>query len=157
MISILVLTGTTGFDSLIRHIDTDPNWLKCDVDLLFQIGNGRYIPKNFPWIDYDPKIKTLIEKSDLIITHAGAGSVFSLLDQRSKFIVIPNLDRKDQHQAELCRFLERNNYAYACWDLTEIKFSFLSELVENYDFRQYKKKNFDKKKMILDIIKTSKR
>jgi UDP-N-acetylglucosamine transferase subunit ALG13 len=48
---------------------------------------------------------------DLIITHAGAGTVFYLLNCKLPFIAIPNVERRDQHQVELYNWLKNNNYS----------------------------------------------
>jgi beta-1,4-N-acetylglucosaminyltransferase len=125
---ILVTVGTTAFDSLIRQIDTS---ISLDLDIRLQIANGNYLPQNFSWFRFSSAISSLYEEADFIICHAGAGTVYRLLEMRKKIIVVPNLNRSDPHQRELAFFVESNRYGMVCWDYAKIQ-----ESIENIeDFR----------------------
>ena len=112
---ILVTVGTTPFNSLIRWSDSQLG----DHSVVFQISSGSYKPNNGKWLrfgDIDP----LYEWADIIITHAGAGSVYSLLEKGKKIVVVPNLERRDPHQLELANYIEKCRYAYVLHDLSKI-------------------------------------
>jgi beta-1,4-N-acetylglucosaminyltransferase len=106
---VLVSVGTTAFDLLVGLMDTI--LFKGNYDVRFQIGPGIVIPRNFEYFRFSSMFSELVDESDLIITHAGAGNVYSMLERRKKLVVVPNIQRKDQHQLELARFLENQNYA----------------------------------------------
>lgn len=117
---ILVTVGTTSFDSMIEAAD------KCaakldDHQFTFQIADGRYIPQYGDYFNFSDSISDYYSQSDGIITHAGAGSTYKLLELRKKIIVVPNLDRVDKHQSDIANFLEENNYALVVWKLSNLQ------------------------------------
>lgn len=105
---IFVTVGTTPFDGLIRFCDK-VLWRKYDFTL--QIASGNYQPTNCQWFRFSEDIDDYLVGSDLVITHGGAASVFSLLRRNIPTVVVPNTERLDGHQVELCNYLARNNYA----------------------------------------------
>ena len=73
---IFVVTGVHehGFDRLVKEVD-DLVRRKIISDVFIQIGYSNYEPKYCEWtvaIDYYP-FEEKMNKSDLIITHGGAG------------------------------------------------------------------------------------
>ena len=144
---ILVTVGTTNFDSLIKYLD---NNLDKDTDILFQIAQGKYIPMNFEYIKFTNDINTLYEKADLIITHAGAGTIYKLLNLNKKILMVPNLERVDNHQIEIAEFMHKNNYAISCTTFEQILINIKS--ISNLKFAQYIKDDFNKLDEICEII-----
>jgi len=57
----------------------------------------------------------------VIITHAGAGTVFQLLEDKAKMVVIPNHDRIDAHQLDIAQYVDNNKFASVCYDLENIQ------------------------------------
>lgn len=111
--NILVTVGSTPFPSLIAAADQlaqqHPEFsVRCQTaDKQTQLTYA----EGFAWT---ANIKADYEWADIIVCHAGAGSVFSLLEQGNKLVVVPNLDRIDHHQLEMAEFVEKNNYAVVC-------------------------------------------
>lgn len=132
---ILVTVGTTPFDALIHRADKE----LAAHDLKFQIADGHYKPKNGTWFRFG-EISSLYDWSELVITHAGAGSVYTLLEKRKRILVVPNLERRDPHQKELARYIEVCRFAYVLWDPKKIGSSFdeairfQAEPYESYPF-----------------------
>lgn len=58
------------------------------------------------WFDYSPSLAAHIAGAALVVSHAGAGSVFETLAARVPLVVVPNPLLMDDHQAELARKLE---------------------------------------------------
>lgn len=112
---VLVTVGTTAFNSLIMYLD-EHFWFS---DALFQIGPSTYLPKRHTYIRYQTNLEKLYENYDIIISHAGAGTVYSCLEKGKKLIVAPNFERIDSHQSELAGFLQQNNYALVVNELNE--------------------------------------
>lgn len=114
---ILVTVGTTSFDQLIKEIDLNcpKNW-----EVQFQIASGSYKPVNFPSFTFSDNIEEVYQMSELIICHAGAGSVYSLLELKKRIIVVPNMYRVDPHQQELAKYVENNSFALVCWNIDDI-------------------------------------
>ncbi len=145
---IFVTVGTTAFNSLIQTIDE--RFDLCDYQIVFQIANGSYKPKNFTSFKFITDIEEYYLDADIIITHAGAGSVYRLLELNKKVIVVPNKDRVDSHQEELAHYIEINNYGLVCWDVDNIR-KMVNKVTE-FDPILYVKEEFFGGNMLKNII-----
>ena len=137
----LITVGTTSFDTLIKQIDQSRLLFDCDITL--QIANGRYIPRNFNYFRFKKDILNVYSEH-IIVTHAGAGTAFSLLDKRRQFIAVPNLERQDKHQLELARYLDKNNYSKVFYDFELLDNYLASSAILKEKFNTYNKVNFFK-------------
>lgn len=144
---ILVTVGTTPFDGLIREVDHS---FPTGWDVHLQIAAGEYIPTRFPWFRFSDHIDDLYKRADIIVCHAGAGTVLRLMELRKKIIVIPNLVRSDQHQMELAEFLDTNRHAIVCYRPSDILNGI--ETVHQYDFAPYEKQRFIGAELLLKKI-----
>ncbi|KAH9422524.1 transferase [Dermatophagoides pteronyssinus] len=128
---IFITVGTTRFDRLIESL-LMPNVISA----LQQIGceqltiqYGRYndldqlnlfqmLPNiSVKLFDYDYKsFEKYLQNSDLIIGHAGAGTVLEVLRMNKSLLIIINNDLMDNHQQELADELAENNYVQ-CTDI----------------------------------------
>lgn len=115
---IFVTVGNTHYNSLIQAIDE--NLSPKQYDITIQLANGDYTPKNHEFFRYTDQIDKYFEQSDLVIAHAGAGTVFQLLEEHRRMVVVPNSDRVDDHQLDLASYLEENNLACVCHDFDKI-------------------------------------
>ncbi len=59
---------------------------------------------------FAPTLKTIMDEAGLVISHAGAGSIFEALRAGKRLIAVPNRDLMDDHQADLCAHLESSGY-----------------------------------------------
>ncbi|OTF81251.1 UDP-N-acetylglucosamine transferase subunit ALG13-like protein [Euroglyphus maynei] len=87
---IFITVGTTRFDRLIESL------LLPEVKL-FDYCNGEIFSK-------------YLNDSDLIIGHAGAGTVLQVLRLNKSLLIIINDNLMDNHQKELADELSENNY-----------------------------------------------
>ena len=151
MINVFVTVGTTEFDELIKVVD-----LTCgnrpELKIVAQVSrSSTYKPVNIAYFKFSNDIESYIDKADIIITHAGAGSVYSMLEKGKKIIVVPNLSRVDVHQKELANYVRKNNFAITCQSLSE-----LCNLVSSADkrsFNLYKKEDFFGAELIRGLLK----
>ncbi|PQJ83352.1 PssE/Cps14G family polysaccharide biosynthesis glycosyltransferase [Aliivibrio sifiae] len=149
--NILVTVGTTAFDMLIKAID---KLFEGDqsVNIVAQISSSSsYKPKNFQSFAFSDEFQSYVDAADLIITHAGAGSVYSMLENSKKLVVIPNLTRADNHQLELAKYVHDNNFAVSCFDLTDIKRCVIH--AKNTEFEPYQCEKFFGYSIIKDLLK----
>ena len=116
--NILVTVGTTPFDSLIKATDEQISNQKHAV--ICQIASGRYSPKNHSYFTHSETFQEFVAQADLVITHGGAATIFELLEQSKKIVVVPNLVRIDKHQLELAKYIEANNYGVVCENLNKL-------------------------------------
>jgi len=144
--NILVTVGTTQYDELIEYIDVRVS----NHQITFQIASGSYKPINHKYFSFSDDFTKYVEKSDIVITHSGAGSVYSLLEMKKKIIVVPNLYRIDKHQKELASYVEKNDFAFVAWELEQL--NVLIEAIDNKVFKEYVKDDFFKGHEIRRII-----
>lgn len=144
---VFVTLGTTPFTELINAIAEQQIDQKHELTIQSTTGNLNQFKQAF---EFSYEINKWYDWADVIITHAGAGSVYRLLEQKKKLIVVPNMYRKDKHQIELGRFLERGQLSLVCHDLTQIRKLLLR--VCTYEFKPYVKTDFYGINDIIDIM-----
>lgn len=115
---ILVTVGTTTFDSLIKTVDEIARHI--DEQIVCQIADGKYVPKNCEYFRYKPTLDNEFCSADLVVCHGGAGTLFKLLELNKKIISVPNLERKDKHQTDLINTLANENFITSCNELSEL-------------------------------------
>ncbi|KAK6337368.1 N-acetylglucosaminyldiphosphodolichol N-acetylglucosaminyltransferase catalytic subunit alg13 [Orbilia blumenaviensis] len=129
---VFVTVGTTAFDGLIKAVLvptvigqlSDFGYTQIKV----QHGNGReaYVNAFTPELerlvqktgisidgfDYEEstRITELIIEADLIISHAGSGTILDALRYQKAIIVVPNESLMDNHQAELATEMSKQKY-----------------------------------------------
>ncbi|MEN9501422.1 MAG: hypothetical protein RI964_707 [Pseudomonadota bacterium] len=148
---ILVITGTTGFDSLIKNID-ECRELEHNYEFVLQIGEGKYLPKFKKFIQFDKTLNKKLDDYDFFITHAGAGTIFMLLEQRKRVLVVPNTDRADKHQLELANYVLSSQLCAVCLNVNDIV-PYIDDIdVKTARLMPYEKKEFNATREILRYI-----
>ncbi|MBD3252183.1 glycosyltransferase [Candidatus Pacearchaeota archaeon] len=132
--NILVVVGTGKFDELIKAVDKIAGKLKDNI--IMQIGNGKYIPKNCKYFRYKPSLEKEYKDSWIVISHGGAGSIYELLKKNKKIIGVANINRTDTHQEEILKALSEDNFLIWCKDLNKV--SNCIEKAKKYQFKKYK-------------------
>lgn len=95
-------------------------------DIIAQVGNDGYKSKNFKGFEMisDGEFKEIIKNSDLIITHAGTGTVSACLKSNKKVIIFPRLykydEHYDNHQLELADMFVKNKYVLCATNKEEL-------------------------------------
>jgi len=148
--NILVTVGTTKYDSLISYIDSESNFNNLSIE--FQIANGKYIPHKHQYFNFTERNNIIrkYKEKDIIITHAGAGTIYKLLEMKKKFIVVPNLDRIDKHQMDIADFISKNKYALVAYNLTQI--GMFIDVIHSCNFKNFDKNEFFKTDEIIKYI-----
>ena len=115
MIFITVGSQAFPFDRLLQIIDEAIINAKIETDIFAQIGEAKYIPKSFPYakfLQFDDMID-YIKKSDIIIAHAGVGTVVLCLNLGKIPIIVPRRaelnEHIDNHQIEFVERLKSEN------------------------------------------------
>lgn len=110
---ILVTVGTQFFDELIDEVDRLAGLGVFGLPVLAQIGLTDRKPKNIEYVAFDKKLLQTAQKADLIITHAGTGSLCEFIALGRPFIAVVNDTKADNHQLE---FLDHLSSLYDfCW------------------------------------------
>lgn len=90
--------------------------------LILQIGNtnlkldctARYGFHKIETFGLSPSIEEYMQLADLVISHAGAGSVLEALEKHKHLIVVTNDLLMDNHQIELAEQLYKDEHLYYC-------------------------------------------
>lgn len=146
---IFITVGTTPFETLIRFCDEN---LDSALAITMQISNdASYIPKRFDYFKFTKDIISFYQSADLIITHAGAGTIFTLLEMSKRIIVVPNLERDDSHQKDLAGVVSSNKWGLVCWQYQELPELVMSAL--HFPMVPYQRQEFFGGPYIDDIIR----
>ncbi|OLL24845.1 UDP-N-acetylglucosamine transferase subunit alg13 [Neolecta irregularis DAH-3] len=120
---VFVTVGSTSFNDLIEAI------LQCDVlnnlssagyrSLRIQFGSGERVfaqretaskDIQISGFSYSSSLDEEMKNADLVISHAGSGSILEALRLGKKLIVVANQNLMDNHQMELADRLSENHY-----------------------------------------------
>src|SRR5688500_18974608 len=97
---VFIATGTQlAFDRLIKAVD---GWAadNPDAEVFAQIGPGGYKPQHMQSQGYvaPQTFERKATEADLIIAHAGTGTIFTALELRKPLIVMPRLHKYGEHR-----------------------------------------------------------
>ncbi len=130
---ILLTVGTQlPFDRLVRLVD---EWAHRhpEVEFLAQIATGTYIPKHMEYIDYldEQRYAEVFTKTEVVLAHAGMGSIVSSLIASKPVIVYPRNaslgEHRNEHQLATCRKLSYLKGCYVAYGPDEL-YALLDEL-----------------------------
>ncbi|KAI9596304.1 glycosyl transferase, partial [Syncephalis fuscata] len=82
-------------------------------ETLIQWVEKEYDSSNKTEYDYRPSLAGDLRMADLVISHAGSGSILETLRWNKPLIVVANTDLMDNHQAELAVALHKEDYLVA--------------------------------------------
>lgn len=141
---IFVTVGTTEFDELIETV-LSPKILqalssKGYTEMILQIGRSSLVPNcklrngftNIEYFQLNPTISKYVKNADLVISHAGAGSILDALEARKDLIVVMNECLMHNHQSELAEQLHNEGHLYCC------TCNNLLDVIETMDFTELK-------------------
>lgn len=97
---IFVTVGTQlPFDRLVKWMD---DWAGRNPDrkVFAQIGPSSYVPKNIDYADFvtPARSKELVGKSELVVSHAGMGSILTALTTRVPLVMVPRRAALGEHR-----------------------------------------------------------
>jgi UDP-N-acetyl-D-mannosaminouronate:lipid I N-acetyl-D-mannosaminouronosyltransferase len=145
---IFVTVGNTQYNSLIKAVD---ELLSSDeYDVFIQLADGDYTPTHHKFIRYSDNVEQCFNDAELVITHAGAGTVFQLLEDNKKMLVIPNNERVDDHQLDLANYVKQHKFANVCYDLKTIKACVIE--ASNTEYVKYENEIFSGYSLINDLL-----
>lgn len=123
---ILVSVGSQApFDRLIRAVD---EWAKIRdrSDVFGQIANGFYRPKHIRFTDFvDPaEFKQLVREAQLLVAHAGMGSIISALELGKPIVVMPRRacfrETRNDHQVAAATYFGEQGRIIVAADEQEV-------------------------------------
>jgi UDP-N-acetylglucosamine transferase subunit ALG13 len=121
---IFATVGThhDGFPRMLRALERLPH----DEELVVQHGHGTP-PANAdvaePFLPF-PQMSEYFGRADVVVTHAGVGSILMAIRHGHVPIVVPRLKRNgehvDDHQVELAERLAAQHRVHVIWDESEL-------------------------------------
>lgn len=127
---VLITVGSSSFcfDRLFQIIDLlcEKHVLNSD-DITAQTGKNQYSIRYYPHFDYIPndEMQKLQQDADLIICHAGTGTVIGALKKGKKVIVFPRLakyhEHESNHQLDLAREFTKEGYVLCAMNEEELE------------------------------------
>ncbi|VVB64353.1 UDP-N-acetylglucosamine--N-acetylmuramyl-(pentapeptide) pyrophosphoryl-undecaprenol N-acetylglucosamine transferase [uncultured archaeon] len=127
---ILVIVGLMyGFNRLLIAVDDIAE--KMEEEIMMQIGESSYIPKNAKYFRYtsEENINELYRQSRIVICHAGVGSIMNALEYGKPVIVVPRRkelgEHFDDHQLEIANELSRSGMIHIANDIDTLRNSIL--------------------------------
>ncbi|MBQ8541053.1 MAG: glycosyl transferase [Clostridia bacterium] len=142
MIFVAVGTQKFSFNRLLKNIDDLIEAGAITEEVFAQIGNSDYIPKNFKYISFMSKedFDSTVERSSLVITHSGVGTIISAISRHKPIIVCPRLSKYgehvDDHQLEIAQYFSKMKYILMCND-GEALLDVIN-IARDYEFAEYK-------------------
>ena len=126
------------FDRLMRALD---EWAGTTgyKDIFAQVadlGDDGYAPQNFQWQRFlDPDaFKTNFDQADLIVAHAGMGTIITALTMKKPLLILPRKERlmetRNDHQLATAEQFARREGIYVAKDETELGAE-LDKLIKN--------------------------
>ncbi|KAJ2334193.1 hypothetical protein GGI00_001966 [Coemansia sp. RSA 2681] len=125
---VYVTVGSTGFDDLVQAVCTRSFLQSLAARrfqrLIVQYGSSEdmFVPPpteagtfgiQIESFDYTSNTQRFIDQADLVICHAGTGSILEALHSRKPTIVVVNRELMDNHQSEIAQELSRREYVVA--------------------------------------------
>lgn len=134
---ILLTIGTQlSFDRLIMAVDDWAGKAPSDTIVVGQIGPTEYKPVNFKYQKfYSPiELESMVASANLVISHAGMGSIITALTKGKPIIIVPRLaelgEHRNDHQLATARKFSNHAYVRPVFDLSDLELN-ISELTRN--------------------------
>lgn len=124
---IFITIGTQEpFDRLIKAMDEIAGLYK-NKEFVAQVSNTNYVSNNLKTVEFlEPaEFEKLFNEAELIVSHAGMGSIISALTKRKPILVVPRLmkyrEHRNEHQLATAKKMEQLGYIRVAYDTDELK------------------------------------
>lgn len=140
---IFVAVGTQKFqmDRLLEALDNLKNNGVIQEEIFAQKGCSTYTPSTYDAVDFlnREQFQEMIEKSKIVITHSGVGTIIKALNAGKKVVVVPRLSKYgehvDDHQIQIANAFSSRNYVFMCMNLE--KLSEVLHEIKDHTFDKY--------------------
>ena len=141
MIFVIVGSQKFPFERLIREMDRLKEKGIIKEEIVAQIGVSRYEPKHINWKRFMDKeeFDHNIEVCDLLVTHAGEGSIMTGLIKNRKVIAVPRFEKYGEHvndhQLQIARALEKQKCIINVEYIENMEYIFFH--LDEYELKPY--------------------
>ncbi|MBC5773721.1 glycosyl transferase family 28 [Pontibacter sp. KCTC 32443] len=124
---IFITVGTQEpFDRLIAAIDRIASRFE-QIDIIAQVAKSEYRARNiktFPFCS-PPEFDALFLKADLIISHAGMGTIISAMEYEKPILVLPRSaklgEHRNEHQLATAKAFDKLNFIQVAYNESELE------------------------------------
>ncbi len=154
---ILVMLGTQDkpFNRLIEMVETLKEEKVITTSITMQVGYTTYDGKikHYDFID-EKALDKQVKKADIIITHAGVGSIMKALLMKKKVIVVPRLkkyhEHMNDHQLQISKVFKDKGFIKVANNALELKKAILD--IDNFTPKEIELNTSDLVKKVERII-----
>lgn len=123
---ILLTVGTQlPFDRLVSAVDA---WAGAHpgVEVFAQIGPTSLVPRHMQHTPFMPPAQAdaLMRRADLIVAHAGMGSVLTAQALHKPIVIVPRHaslgEHRNEHQLATARWLEHRPGVFVAWEPADV-------------------------------------
>ena len=156
MIFVIVGSQKFPFDRLIREVDRLKEKGVIADEVVAQIGASTYEPKHLKWQRFMDKsdFDAAIAACDLLITHAGEGSIMTGLLKGKKVIAVPRYQKFGEHvsdhQLEIARALEKQRCIVNVEDISQLENAVRT--IDQMELKPYQSGNDSIIRLLRDFI-----
>lgn len=155
---ILVLLGTQDkpFERILKAVAKEIDKGNIKDKVIAQIGSTSFEHKKIKTFDFTTKeeIEKLINKANIIITHAGVGTITECIKNGKKVIVVPRLkkhgEHTNDHQLQITKEFAMKNYVLPLYDTKNL--SKTLEKIKSFKPEKYESNSENFKNSIKDYI-----
>ena len=121
MIFVALGTQTYSFDRLLRGLD------EVDEELVVQGGASTHRPAGATWFDFldFPQLLEYVRAARVVVSHAGVGTVMTVVGEGKRPVVVPRLARYDEavddHQLSFARRMQEAGLVRLVEDPAELR------------------------------------
>lgn len=124
---IFLTVGTQfPFDRLVRAVDESFDNGLIDEEVFAQIGETSYRPRNFKSVASLEKgaFDGCLKQASSVISHAGAGTITTALDNHKPLLVMPRLKKYGEvvndHQVAIARKFSELGHILVAYEVTDL-------------------------------------
>lgn len=124
---IFVTVGNLDpFDRLIQAVDRWASEQDAPVEVIAQVGTGVFRPAHCQFVDFlsPAAYRETFEKADLVVSHAGMGSIITALEKHKPMIIMPKRatlgEQRNEHQLATAKRFRRSPLIQVAEDETEL-------------------------------------
>lgn len=142
MILITLGTQDKSFKRLLDSIEKEIKKGTIKEEVIVQAGHTKFKSKNMKIFDFfkPEELDEYINNCNLLITHAGVGSILKALKKNKKIIVAARLkkykEHTNDHQLQILNEFAKKNYIIPLYDLEKLEEALLK--VKSFKPNKYK-------------------
>lgn len=139
MIFVTLGSQKFQFNRLLKEVDNLIEKGKIQEEVFAQIGVSDYKPKNYKCKEFmmQDEFNDYLDKSDIVITHAGTGVIINAIKRGKKIIGVPRLvkygEHVDDHQIQLIDEFKKMNFIESVYEIENLKYAIKTVKEKKYN------------------------